>query len=252
MVYTCRSKLLRFIARIIFDHAFFLTVDEEKPLQVVPGYNQNAEPMHSVAFSFNSSAFLNDIVYTSIVRIHRKAISQTELDLLNCDQSDLKIQLYSSQSGLEDDKEIVILEKNLELSSSNLENDEWFNFKNVTGLIQTARSRNNMIKLYVAMGGDCSGISPTKFGISINHNPELIGYCKSEAGNNVFPALMSEYQRRKRQATLDSGSGDAPRGVETRKPSTINEINVAKCQLHDFNVSIPANFPNSLIGCLII
>ena len=210
-------------------------------MQVVQSYDQNAEPMHSVSFSFNSSAFLHDVVYTSFVRIHRKAISQTQLDLLDCDQSNLKIQLYSSQSGLDDDKEdkdIVILENSLDFFSSNLVNDEWLNFKNVTSLIQAARSRNNMMKLHLAMGGDCSGISPTKFGISLDHNPELSGYCKSETGNNVFPALMNEYKRRKRQATLDGGSGDAPKDVETRKPSTIHEINVAKCQLHDFNVSI--------------
>ncbi len=230
---------------------FPFCTDAEKPLQAVQSNDQSIEePIKTVAFSFNSSAFSNDNVHTAFVRIHRHPVSLEEVESLNCDQSDLKMQLYLAQSELDDNKQMLIFERSIKLSSTNLANDEWLNFQNITSLLEEAISTNSPMKLRLAMGGDCAGISPTQFGVSLDQYPELIAYCNSEEENSVLPALVSEYQRKRRQTTLNSGSGDEPREVENRVPTTIDEIKSAECQLHDFNVSISTWFQISLVYSL--
>ena len=216
-----------------------LCADEEKPLQAVQSNNRrDGEPMETLAFSFDTLAFPSDIVYTAFVRVNKKQLSSEEVESLDCDHSNLKMELYTTKSEMSDTQEIITLEQSVELSSANLENSEWIDFYNLTSLVEEARATNSLLNFRLSMGGDCARISPTKFGISLEDCPELITYCNSKEEDSVFPALLNEeVQRRKRQA-LNSGSGEEPsRDVESRRPSTLDEIKLARCQNHDFNVS---------------
>ena len=177
----------------------------------------------------------------AILRVHRKALSQDQVDALDseCDFSNLKILLYSTQPQLDENKEIVILEKDLPFSTDSLIEDKWLEFPNITRILAT-RATNNFLTLRLAMGGSCPNVSLDKFGISITqseYQPELITYAKSE--NDPWASKLEKVlQRKKREAeALNINETTDTPTVESSRPTTIADYQAAKCQIHDFNVS---------------
>ena len=205
---------------------------------------QNRELTSDVAITFNSSIFSQDSVHEAALQVHRKALSQEEINSLTeleCDLSDLKILLFSTQPQEDEDKDVVVLESDMPLSADSLSKEEWLSFTNVTRILAN-RASNSFLKLQLAMVGSCSNATSSMFGISESqsgYHPELVIYAKGESEDS-FGSVLKDLQRKKRQAaeTVSTAENSTEAtSLESRKPSTIAEYKAAKCQIHDFNVS---------------
>nr|SCC77929.1 BMP6_SUBDO [Suberites domuncula] len=206
---------------------------EEKPLKEV----DNDELIKSVSVKFTHEALTKDatsqeVLYNAQLRVYKIALSQEEIDSLQSDCSNLtnlQLELYSVDSTTNPEEEIVVLEKSIPVSISSLAEEMWLSFTNVTNIYQSKLNVSGFT-LRLAMGGACSVIAPSKFGITVvkpGYQPELIGYAKGSVEEKMF-ADVQKHHRQKRQQALENGSGDV----------TDNEkYKLANCQIYDFNVS---------------
>ena len=220
--------------------SFTPAVQEGPQAEAVLSY-QEKQLTSDVAITFNSSIFSQDSVHEASLKVYRKPLSLTESE---CDFSNLKILLFSTQPQEDENKEVVVLESDEPLSADSLSEGEWLSFTNVTRILAN-RTSNSFLRLQLAtvVPASCPGVSTSQFfgitGSPSGHNPELIIYAKSESDDIFVSKNLKDLQRNRRQAeeTINVENSTEATTLESKKPSTIAEYKAAKCQIHDFNVS---------------
>lgn len=199
-----------------------------------------------------------ETLHSALLRVYKNALSPEQITTLQslCDLTNPKLQVFSTVD-VNDNEEIVQFEKSIQLSINALSESDWLSFPDMNNIYRVAAQQPRFLRLHLAIGGSCHGVSPSQFGITTNFQTELIGYVKDEVDDKTIMSSLKSIQsnRQKRQTEIvnEGGSGDidsfrndtrnysTPNSTLTnRDPSTLEEYKLAKCHLYDFNVSLYA------------
>ena len=196
-----------------------------------------------------------DVLHRALLRVYKTALSQDEISTLqsDCDLTKLELKVYSTVNVNSKNEDVVVLEKSIPITFSDLSESKWLSFPNMKHVYQSKLQQSQSLRLYLTIGGYCQSISPSKFGFTTSlssYQPELVGYVKNGVQDEkILSSLKNmQYNRRKRQTEV---SGENGSGVgsdfnndtknyttfETREPSNVDEYKKARCHFYEFNVS---------------
>ena len=231
-------------------------------------YNTRVEIRSIQKYKFNTTCSVksSEVLHCADLRIYKEALNEEQLrDLKNScndDLSNIRLQLYVKINTTTGADDVMWLLQNTTLPSEQLTQSKWFVFHNITdayirSLEDPEAPHYHSMSLGLALGGSCTGVSPSLLGFSSKSGKEslIVGFSKSggitgEEARKAFSLLAEarQRQRSRRQAAEDVSTTDAPAtNTSTANDSslsnstsetTLTNFTTQTCRLHPYTVSI--------------
>lgn len=266
------KSLILLIAPFHCTVLFLYLAENPSPPRAVQSYNHETELFNSLAINFNITYRMRqpEVIRYALMRIHRRALSDVEIESLNqkCDFSHLELRVYTILDSNDKGEQIVVLKqtRDLNLTVEQLAEPEWYSFYNFTDMYKSDvespvpnKQQLVMVRLSIGDSEACPGVSPAHLGFTSapGTESELIGFTKNDIQGAPFTSkiitTLSAMYRRKREVQQqgEQGSGSIDHtdvkfenistNVTTSKPEsrlTLEEMRSKRCQLYSHIVSI--------------
>lgn len=229
-------------------------------------YNTRVEIRNIQKYKFNTTCSVksSEVLHCADLRIYKEALNEEQLrDLKNScnnDLSNIRLQLYVKINTTIGAEDVMWLLQNTTLTREQLTQSKWFVFHNITdayirSLEDPEAPHYHSMFLGLALGGSCTGVSPSLLGFSSKSGKEslIVGFSKSggitsEEARKAFSLLAEarRQQRSRRQAEDVSTTNASATNTSTANDSSLSNstsettlnFTTQTCRLHPYTVSI--------------
>lgn len=240
---------------------------DESLFKAVHSYNTRVEIRNIQKYIFNTTCSVksSETLHCADLRIYKEALNEDQLrDLKNScnnDLSDIHLQLYVKINTTTAAEDVMWLLQNTTLPHEQLTQSKWFVFSNITdayirSLEDPESPHYHSMSLGLALGGSCSGVSPSLLGFSSKSGKEslIVGFSKSggitsEEARKAFSLLAeARQQQRSRRQAVDASTTEAPTTNSSTSndstlsnsttETTVSNFTTQTCRLHPYTVSM--------------